>query len=177
MKRSNRFGCPRSWFGVLRTCSRLKREEGGALYEFAMTVPLLGILLVAIIFGGITFFNYNELANAVEVSGRTLANGRTNGSNACSLANTALTDANGNLTASLIIIAPQTFVEGSTCSGTLIQGDAGTVEATYPCNLPIPFTKINLCPMQGGSKSPVVGGVTMCPSTYCISATTTVYIE
>jgi len=143
-----------------------------------MALPLLGTMLVAILFGGITFFNYVELANAVAVGARTLATGRTYfGTNACSQASTSLINAAGNLTTSQITIAPESFVEGSVCSGTLIPGDAGTVSATYPCNLPIPFTNINLCPMQGGSKSPVEGGVTMCPSTYCISATTTVYIE
>jgi len=134
-----------------------------------MVLPLLSMLLVAIIFGGITFFNYVELADAVAVGARTLANGRSEGNNACNLANTAITNSNGNLTASLITILPETFVNGSSCSGTLLLGDAATVSATYPCNLPIPFTKINLCPMTGG--------VTNCPTAYCITATTTVYIE
>lgn len=144
-----------------------------------MVLPLLGIMLVAITFGGITFFNYNELTNAVGAGARTLANGlsEATGTNACTAANTALTNAAGNLTPSLIVIAPETFVNGSSCSGTLIKGDAGTITATYPCNLPIPFTSMNLCPMQGGASSPVQGGVTLCPTPYCISATTTVYIE
>ena len=153
-------------------------EEGGALYEFAMSLPLLSIMLVSIIFGGITFFNYVELANAVEVGARVLANGRNQGTIACSQAETAITNAAGNLNTSQISIAPETFANGSTCTATLLPGDAGTVTATYPCNLPIPFANINLCPMPGGSKSPVQGGVKLCPSSaYCISATTTVYIE
>jgi Flp pilus assembly protein TadG len=149
------------------------------LYEFAMVLPLLGIMLVAIIFGGITFFNYNELTNAVATGARTLATGLSQGTGAaaCTAANTALTNSAGNLTPSLIVIAPETFVNGSSCSGTLIKGDAATITATYPCNLPIPFTSMNLCPMQGGASSPVQGGVTLCPTPYCISATTTVYIE
>jgi hypothetical protein len=49
------------------------------------------------------------------------------------------------------------------------------VTATYPCNLPIPFTSMNLCPVQGtASKTPNPNCTT---SAYCMSATTTVYIE
>jgi hypothetical protein len=145
-----------------------------------MVLPFLGMMLVGIIFGGITFFNYAELANAVNAGARELGeNGRDQGANACVMANTALTTAAGNLNSSQITIAKESFANSKdSCSATLlIQGDAGTVTATYPCNLPIPFTTINLCPMPGGASSPVVNGVTLCPSTYCISATTTVYIE
>ena len=143
-----------------------------------MVLPLLSIMLVAIIFGGITFFNYVELANTVEAGGRQMGeNGRNQGTNACATANTALLTAAGNLNKSLITIAPETFALGYTCTSTPIQGDAATISATYPCNLPIPFTSMNLCPMVGGSSSPVQGGIALCPSTYCIVATTTVYIE
>ena len=135
-----------------------------------MVLPLLGIMLVAIIFGGMTFFNYVELANAVGVGARTLGTtGRLQGTSACTTANTALTTAAGNLNASQITIAPETFALGYSCTSVPIQGDAATITATYPCNLPIPFTSMNLCPVQGG--------VTQCPTPYCISATTTVYIE
>ncbi|SPE25926.1 hypothetical protein SBA2_270036 [Acidobacteriia bacterium SbA2] len=178
MKHPTIWGFRRSWQKVLCSSVHPGREEGAALYEFAMSLPLLSVMLVSIIFGGITFFNYVELANAVEVSARVLATGRQQGASACSQANTALTNAAGNLNTSQISIAAETFANGSTCTATLLPGDAGTVTATYPCNLPIPFTGLNLCPMPGGSKSPLQGGVKLCPSSsYCISATTTVYIE
>ncbi|MGA2072590.1 MAG: TadE/TadG family type IV pilus assembly protein [Terriglobia bacterium] len=178
MQRSTIWDSRQSWRRVLRSSIHPGREDGGALYEFAMALPFLSMMLVSIIFGGITFFNHIELANAVAVGARVLGTGRQQGTIACTQANTALTNAAGNLNTSQITIAPQTFVNGSTCTATLLPGDAGTVTATYPCNLPIPFTSINLCPMPGGSKSPVQGGVKLCPSsTYCISATTTVYIE
>jgi len=178
MKRFASWGSRRTWQRVLRLSLLPGREEGGALYEFAMSLPILSIMLVSIIFGGITFFNYVELANAVAVGARVLANGRNQGTLACSQANTALTNAAGNLNTSQITIAAETFANGSTCTAALLPADAGTITATYPCNLPIPFTKYNLCPMQGGSKSPLQGGVKLCPSSsYCISATTTVYIE
>jgi len=176
MKRSIRLGFRRSWRRVLGTGTRPGGEEGSALYEFAMVVPMLGIMLVSIIFGGITFFNYAALANAVNAGARALGeNGRNQGTGilACQMANTALLSAAGNLSTNQITYS-ESFVNSSdTCSATtpLIQSDAGTVTATYPCDLPIPFTTINLCPIQGGA------GNKTCSSAYCISATTTVYIE
>jgi hypothetical protein len=136
------------------------------------------MMLVGIIFAGITFFNYVELANAVNSGARELGeDGRNQGTNACTMANIALLAAAGNLNASQITNSESFQNTSDSCSVTPIKGDAGSVTAYYPCNLPIPFTKINLCPVQGGASSPVVNGVTMCPSAYCISATTTVYIE
>ena len=180
MKRSIRLGFRQSWRRVLGTSLRPGREEGGALYEFAMVLPLLGIMLVAIIFGGITFFNYTALANAVSAGARELAeNGRNQGTGviACQMAGTALLSAAGSLNTSQITIAESFVNKSDTCSAAtaLIQGDAGTVTATYPCNLPIPFTTMNLCPVQGtASKTPNPNCTT---TAYCISATTTVYIE
>ncbi len=142
-----------------------------------MVLPVLSAMLVAIIFGGITFFNYVELGNAVEAGGRQLGqNGRDQGTAACSTAVTALQTAAGNLKVSLITTT-ESFASGNTCTSTPLQGDAATISAYYPCNLPIPFTGINLCPVTGGSSSPVQNGVTLCPTTYCIVATTTVYVE
>jgi hypothetical protein len=64
------------------------------------------------------------------------------------LAETALKNAAVNLNQSSITIAPETFsgTGGSTCSN-LVAGDAATMQATYPCNLTIPFAGINLCPV------------------------------
>jgi Flp pilus assembly protein TadG len=142
-----------------------------------MVLPLLSMMLVSIIFGGIMFYNYVELANAVAVGARQLAaNGANEGTNACSTANTALLNSAGNLNTSLITIAPETFASGNKCTTAPVSGDAATVTATYPCNLPIPFTGINLCPVQG--TNPGTGTTNPnCPTLYCMSATTTVSIE
>jgi len=171
MKQSSRFGFRQSWVKVLGTSIRPGREQGGALYEFAMVLPLLGMLLVAIIYGGITFYNYVELTNAVAIGARTLATNRAQFAGpptACTLEETALKNAAANLITSQITIAAETFAGSSVCSN-LQQGDAGTVSATYPCNLTIPFSNINLCPVTGGTAA--------CPTAHCISATTTVYIQ
>ena len=49
-----------------------------SLYEFAMVLPVLSMLLVGIIYGGITFYDYSILANAVADGAATLAQGRGN---------------------------------------------------------------------------------------------------
>jgi len=147
-----------------------------------MVVPILATVLVAIIFGGITFFNYVELANAVEVGGRTLATSRQQGASACSNATTAITNSAGDLAASKIVTGTVMFAGASSCASVLQQYDAGAVSAVYPCNLPIPFTSINLCPVaKNGTITVTFSGtnytLVTCPYSYCIGATTTVSIE
>ena len=181
MKQSDKFS-RRSWWRGPRTVTHAGREEGGALYEFAMVLPVLATVLVAIIFGGITFFNYVELANAVAVGGRALANSRTQGTSACSQATSAITNSAGNLNVAQVVTGTVEFAGSSSCASTLQSGDAGFVSAVYPCNLPIPFTNINLCPIASGGNITVTLSGTQytpvsCPYSHCISATTTVYIE
>ena len=53
---------------------RIIGEEGNALYELAWSLPLLLALVVGIIYGGMTFYDYVTLADAV-------AAGATNASN------------------------------------------------------------------------------------------------
>ncbi len=171
MKRSNGYGFRPLLRGACRAGSRAGREEGGALFEFALVTPLLSMMLLGIIYGGMTFYNYVELTNAVAVGARTLATNRAayaGPPTACTLEETALKNAAANLTTSQIKIAAETFTGSSTCSA-MQPGTAGTVSATYPCNLAIPFSNINLCPVTGGTGS--------CPTAYCISSTTTVYIQ
>ena len=100
MTLSNRFNFRPTWRVVRRTFVRLGRAEGSALFEFLMVFPLLSVFLVGIIYGGITFYDYEELANAVAVGARTLANNRGAGAGpptACSLEETALRGAAANL--------------------------------------------------------------------------------
>jgi len=150
---------------------RAFREEGSSLNEFAMVLPLLGMVLTGIIWGGITFYDYVTLADAVAVGARTLATSRGT-TDPCTLANTALTNAATNLRTAQITIAAESFQGSGGSSCTALQpGDAGTVSATYPCNMTIPFAGINLCPIKGGSG-------TSCPdSAYCIQASATARIE
>jgi Flp pilus assembly protein TadG len=147
---------------------RAGREEGSSLFEFAMALPFLAMLLVGIIYAGMTFYDYVTLANAVAVGARAIAINRGAGAGpptACSLGEAALTSAATNLKSSSITIAAEGFSGpgGSTCSA-MVPGDYVTLSATYPCSLTIPFANINLCPVQNAGGS-------------FISSTTSVRIE
>ncbi|SPE31912.1 hypothetical protein SBA2_640003 [Acidobacteriia bacterium SbA2] len=136
-----------------------------------MVTPLLSIMLVGILYGGMTFYNYVVLADAVASGARVLVTNRSAGSsnpNACQMAVTAVQTAAHYLNQSNLTITTN-FAGSSTCDS-LVQYDKGTVSATYPCSLTIPFTNLNLCPLTGQ---------TACGSSSasCIGAQTQVSIE
>lgn len=139
MKRSKRFSFRPG--RETRLSVRAGREEGSAIFEFAMALPMLAALLVGIIEGGTLFYDYVTLADAVAVGARTLATSR-GVSAACTNAENALTNAATNLVTSNIAITisfPNTNTYSDSCPGTLYSGDQADVQATYPCNLNIPF--------------------------------------
>jgi Flp pilus assembly protein TadG len=141
MKRSGRFSLWELLPGARRTILRAGREEGTSLFEFAMVLPLLMVLLVGIIKAGIYFYDYVVLADAVATGARTLATNRQSpNGNPCTLAETALKNAAYDLNQSLITVQPETFTGtgGSTCAA-LQPNDAATMSATYPCDMTIPF--------------------------------------
>jgi Flp pilus assembly protein TadG len=146
MKRSRRSDCRPAWRAARRISARARREEGQALYEFALVLPLLVMMLVGIIKFGILFYDYVVLADAVASGARTLATSRSVGSatpNACQLAQTMVQTAAYNLNQSSLNVPTPTLASGS-CTA-LAGGTAGTVTATYPCNLTVPFVG-NMCP-------------------------------
>ena len=141
MKRSGRSGFWQHLPRARRTIVRAGGEEGSSLFEFALVLPLLMILLVGIIKGGVLFYDYVVLADAVASGARMLATNRASGNgNPCTLGETALKNAAYNLNQSLITIQPETFsgTGGSTCAA-LAPNDAVTMSATYPCDMTIPF--------------------------------------
>jgi len=169
MELSNQSGLI-SELGVrVRAIRCVRREEGNALFEFAMVLPLLSMLLVGIIYGGMTFYDYITLADAVAVGARAVVTNRGAGAgppNACTMGETALTNAATSLKTSLITIGTGPGTEafsgtgGSTCAA-LVAGDYVTVTAKYPCSLTIPFTGVNLCPIQGSGGSFINSSTTM----------------
>jgi len=109
------------------------------LVELALALPVLLLLLLGIIKGGIAFNNWITLTEAVRIGGRTLAISRLVGNqtpNACDLATTALKSAATNLNQTNITVPTPTFSGNSTCTS-LNVGDSGTMTATYPCDLAI----------------------------------------
>lgn len=130
----------------MRTSLRAGHDTGSALFEFAMVLPLLTLLLVGIIKAGIYFYDYVVLADAVAVGARELATNRGN-ANACTLAQTYLTDAAYNLnTANIQITISFPSPDTSDSCSNLVAGDVAEVQATYPCDMTIPFLGTDFWP-------------------------------
>ena len=198
MKPPNRFSFRVTWHGVRRIAGR---EEASALLEFGLgSLFILAPMLVGIIYGGITFYDYEVLANAVADGAAVLAQSRINNAasgtqsslSPCTAAENEVKAAAYNLQLP-VTVEPPTFVgpngtaassscpvtSGSTTTGGLAQNDYATLSATYPCAMYFPKLGINLCSMQGNITNPSGTVIMSCPSpyVYCISAQVTVRIE
>ena len=141
MKRTTRCGLRPLIRKARRTSVHAGSEEGSALFEFAMALPLLAMLLVGIIKAGILFYDYVVLADAVASGARVLATNRAN-ANPCTLAQNQVKNAAYNLNTSQIkttISFPAGAQDSCGTTQSLVEGDAATVAATYPCNMTIPF--------------------------------------
>jgi Flp pilus assembly protein TadG len=111
---------------------------GAAAVEFALILPVLLTMLVAIIQFGIVLNNYLEVTDAARTGGRTFAVSRTSGTPYTSTT-TAVTTSAANLTAGSITTTVS--VNGTACSTDggcstalgLAQGGSATVTVTYPC--------------------------------------------
>jgi Flp pilus assembly protein TadG len=153
---------------------------------------LLSTLLVGIIYGGITFYDYVTLANAVTVAAKTIATNRavvgTSTTNACTMGESDLYNAAVGLNRNSIEIntgsGSEYFPGGSSCTA-LGQGDSVIVTATYPCSLYFPGLGINTCsmgPASGQTTGPTTvtllsGAKIECLTAYCITATASARIE
>lgn len=134
-----------------RTRAGLGRgEEGAALIEIALTVPVLLGVMTGIITFGIAFSNQLTLTQAVGAAGQYLSQIRTSTTNPCADTFTALKNAAPGLNSAniaLTLTMNGTNTTGTSCSGKqtqLIQGSPVSVYATYPCTLQIygiKFTK------------------------------------
>ena len=125
-----------------RRMTSLGRDARGAsAVEFALVLPLLGLILFAIIKFGLLLHNRVVLADAVRVTARELAIGR-GSATPWTNAKSRYTSATGGL----INPPPPTMTVNSvactadaTCATTLgtSLGKAASVSATYPCDLTI----------------------------------------
>jgi Flp pilus assembly protein TadG len=120
------------------------KNEGQALVEIAITLPVLLILLMGIYTFGIAYSNKLTLTNAVGEAAKTLQASRGSTSDPCATAWNALVAAAPGLKSGQINMSISfnggTGVPGSTCTGSLTtftstQGEINTISATYPCNL------------------------------------------
>jgi Flp pilus assembly protein TadG len=124
-------------------------EQGSALIEIALVLPILMALITGLCAFGVAFNNQLTLTQAVGAGGQYLQTIRTvspaNG-DPCASALTAIENAAPSLKASSINVTVTingTAVEtGSSCTAGATafagsQGEPVTVAATYPCVLPI----------------------------------------
>lgn len=128
-------------------------EEGSALVEFALILPMLLLLTTGIFVFGVAMNNYMQLTNAVSIGARTLAVSAQLTLDPCATAYTAITNAAPNMTAAnfnFSYVLNGTTYTGTTCSsasvstgaaGNLSSGSTATVTATYPLNLSV-FGKV-----------------------------------
>ena len=133
----------------LRVCKR--SEEGGALVEMALVLPILMLVLTGIFSFGIAMANYIQLTEAVDVGGRLLAISRGSGVDVCAAAVTAVQNAAPSLNPALMtftIVLNGDNVGPTTCNTTAVAADmkaaplatppgSAQLTVTYPCNLAV----------------------------------------
>jgi Flp pilus assembly protein TadG len=116
----------------LNALKRLRREDGQAMTELALVLPVFVVLLFAIIQFGIAFNNYLTLTDATRAGARKAAVSRFIGDNGASAVAAVKTSASGLDQATL---APGISVTSTNASGAAdwtTSGDVVTVTATYP---------------------------------------------
>jgi len=139
---------------ALRAGAKRSRSRGQSLVEFAVSLPILLLILTGIFTFGIAFNNYLMLTDAVGVGGRQLAVSRGNTTDPCTTATTAVFGVAPYLDAGSMkftIVLSGTTVAGPdairpTCSsgstttgaaGDLVQGGTAQITVKYPCNLKV----------------------------------------
>jgi Flp pilus assembly protein TadG len=116
----------------LNALKRLRREDGQAMTELALVLPVFVVLLFAIIQFGIAFNNYLTLTDATRAGARKAAVSRFIGDNGASAVQAVKAAASGLDQATL---APGISVTSTNAGGAAdwtTSGDVVTVTATYP---------------------------------------------
>lgn len=127
-----------------------RNQEGQALVEFALVLPLLLVLIMGIIQFGFLFNNYITLTDAVRVGARQAAVSRTLPDPEGTTKNRVLRAANNLDTRDLVItVEPYDPNDGS---ATWAQGGDVTVRATYPYSINL----LGFVVMSGSLKSQTI---------------------
>jgi Flp pilus assembly protein TadG len=129
-------------------------EHGSMLVEIAIATPLLLLVFTGIFDFGIAYYNQLTLTQAVGSGAQYLQQLRTSSSNPCSDTLTAIENAAPTLAPGKISLAitmngtsepssgtPTTNLSCSGAQSYLVQQTPVAVTATYPCSLPIVFTR------------------------------------
>ncbi len=126
---------------------RARDERGSFLVELAIAMPVLLLLFTGIFDFGIVYNNQLTLTQAVGSGAQYLQQIRTSTANPCADTLTAIENAAPTLTPASITLTLNlngTKESGSSCPGAqeyLAQQVPVTVTATYPCSLPLVFTR------------------------------------
>ena len=136
-----------------RARRRFRTADGQAVVEFALVLPLLMLLILGIIKGGILYNNYLSLTDSVRSGARdfSIERGQTD---PCGDTAAAVVAARGGLAQSNLTLKLTESTSGSiytytnsagsgTCP-TLTSGSAVTVDGTYPCDFSL--MGINIIP-------------------------------
>jgi len=142
---------------VKRLRNLLRGEnEGGALVEMAVTLPVVMIIMTGIFSFSIALYQKLQLAEAVSVGGRFLAVDRGD-TDPCASTTAKIVAAAPGLTAANITL---TYTLNGTSQGTgttscpgksgaanayMISGDYAQITATYPCSLTVYGAKYSSC--------------------------------
>jgi Flp pilus assembly protein TadG len=127
-----------------RIWNGFRQNEGNAVLETALTMPIVLLILTGIFYFSIALFQKMQLAEAVSVAGRYLAVDRGD-TDPCKSTATQLYSAAPGFTQSKLTLTftlNGTVTNGATCPGSgglananMVSGATAQVEATYPCTL------------------------------------------
>jgi len=122
-------------------CAR-KGIAGSSILEFALVVPVLLTLVMAMFVFGIAINQYLTLTNATTSGAQSLATARGQTSDPCNTAVLAVQAASptltqGNLKFYFAFNGGSLTQESSCTSQTLVEGQNAQVKVTYPCNLTV----------------------------------------
>ncbi len=120
-------------------------EDGQAILEFAVTLPILLLLVTGILTFGLALNNYVILNNATDTGARALAISRGQATDPCATAVSAIYAAAPILKQSsyaFTFTLNGTKYTGTSCNGSgaqsnMVQGQPAQVTVTYPCSLAV----------------------------------------
>jgi Flp pilus assembly protein TadG len=138
-----------AWVGKGRIHLHTSNEEGQALVEFALCLPVVMLVMTGIFTFGIALNNYLVLTNAVTIGAQQLAISRGQTTDPCATTVAAVYAASPTLTKanlSFTFTLNGNAYSGTSCNsssittgaaGNLVQGTSAQVTVTYPCNLAV----------------------------------------
>jgi Flp pilus assembly protein TadG len=129
-------------------------EQGQAVIEFTLVVPILLSVMTGMLCFGIAIHNYLILTNGVNIGAQLLAISRGQTTDPCATASAAISAAAPSLSSSIsltFVIDGTTYSSTTSCTAgaaNMVQGAAAQITATYPCSLGIFDMTVHSCNLQ-----------------------------